>query len=221
MDWLHLIVDFVLHIDVHLQELFTTYGLWVYGILFLIIFSETGFVVTPFLPGDSLLFAAGALVATTQGSPDSMNINMLVLLLIAAAVSGNILNYTIGHLFGEKLFQNPNSKVFRKDYLDKTHAFFERHGGKTIIITRFLPIIRTFAPFVAGMGAMTYKRFMAFNLVGGSLWVMSFAYAGFEFGQQEFVRKNFTMLMMGIIVVSLLPMIIQAIRVKCAAQPKA
>lgn len=220
MEWLHLVIDFVLHIDVHLQQLFTTYGIWVYGILFLIIFSETGFVVTPFLPGDSLLFAAGALVAATQGSPESMNIHMLVLLLIVAAVRGNIVNYTVGHLFGEKLFQNPNSKVFRKDHLEKTHAFFEKHGGKTIIITRFIPIIRTFAPFVAGMGAMTYKRFMAFNLIGGVLWVASFAYVGYEFGQQEFVKKNFTMLMMGIIVVSLLPMVIQAVKVKLAATAK-
>lgn len=220
MEWLHLVIDFVLHIDVHLQQLFTTYGIWVYGILFLIIFSETGFVVTPFLPGDSLLFAAGALVAATQGSPESMNIHMLVLLLIVAAVGGNIVNYTVGHLFGEKLFQNPNSKVFRNDHLEKTHAFFEKHGGKTIIITRFIPIIRTFAPFVAGMGAMTYKRFMAFNLIGGVLWVASFAYVGYEFGQQEFVKKNFTMLMMGIIVVSLLPMVIQAVKVKLAATAK-
>ena len=220
MEWLHLVIDFVLHIDVHLQQLFTTYGIWVYGILFLIIFSETGFVVTPFLPGDSLLFAAGALVAATQGSPESMNIHMLVLLLIVAAVGGNIVNYTVGHLFGEKLLQNPNSKVFRKDHLEKTHAFFEKHGGKTIIITRFIPIIRTFAPFVAGMGAMTYKRFMAFNLIGGVLWVASFAYVGYEFGQQEFVKKNFTMLMMGIIVVSLLPMVIQAVKVKLAATAK-
>ena len=220
MEWLHLVIDFVLHIDVHLQQLFTTYGIWVYGILFLIIFSETGFVVTPFLPGDSLLFAAGALVAATQGPPESMNIHMLVLLLIVAAVGGNIVNYTVGHLFGEKLFQNPNSKVFRKDHLEKTHAFFEKHGGKTIIITRFIPIIRTFAPFVAGMGAMTYKRFMAFNLIGGVLWVASFAYVGYEFGQQEFVKKNFTMLMMGIIVVSLLPMVIQAVKVKLAATAK-
>ncbi len=220
MDWLHLVVDFVLHIDVHLQELFTTYGIWVYGILFLIIFSETGFVVTPFLPGDSLLFAAGALVATTQSSSNAMDIHVLVALLMTAAVTGNILNYTIGHFFGVKLFQNPNSKVFRKDYLDKTHAFFEQHGGKTIIITRFVPIIRTFAPFVAGMGAMTYKRFMAFNLVGGALWVMSFAYTGYKFGELEFVRKNFTMLMMGIIVISLLPMVIHAVRAKLASPAK-
>jgi membrane-associated protein len=149
-----------------------------------------------------------------------MDIHVLVALLMVAAITGNILNYTIGHFFGIKLFQNPNSKIFRKDYLDKTHAFFEQHGGKTIIITRFVPIIRTFAPFVAGMGAMTYKRFMAFNLVGGALWVMSFAYTGYKFGELEFVKKNFTMLMMGIIVISLLPMVIHAVKAKLASSAK-
>ena len=207
MDLLTLIVDFILHVDVHLQELMNNYGLWVYGILFLIIFSETGLVVTPFLPGDSLLFAAGAL---TVGS--AMDVNVLALLLIVAAVLGNITNYTIGHFFGAKLFNNPHSKIFRRDYLDKTHAFFDKHGGKTIIITRFLPIVRTFAPFVAGMGAMTYKRFMAFNLVGGVLWVCSFIYAGYLFGNMPIIRKNFTMLVMGIIVFSILPIIIETVR---------
>ena len=207
MDLLTLIVDFILHVDVHLQELMNNYGLWVYGILFLIIFSETGLVVTPFLPGDSLLFAAGAL---TVGS--AMDVNVLALLLIVAAVLGNITNYTIGHFFGAKLFNNPDSKIFRRDYLDKTHLFFDKHGGKTIIITRFLPIVRTFAPFVAGMGAMTYKRFMAFNLVGGVLWVCSFIYAGYLFGNMPIIRKNFTMLVMGIIVFSILPIIIETVR---------
>lgn len=219
MDWIHLAVSFVLHIDVHLQELFTTYGIWVYGILFLIIFSETGFVVTPFLPGDSLLFAAGALVSATQGTPNAMDIHMLVGLLVAAAFLGNILNYTIGHFFGAKLFNNPHSKIFRKDHLDKTHAFFDKHGGITIIITRFMPIIRTFAPFVAGMGAMTYPRFMLFNLIGALLWVLSFTYVGFFFGELPFIKTNFTALMMGIIVISLLPMIIQALRMRfCSAK---
>lgn len=219
MDWIHLAVSFVLHIDVHLQELFTTYGIWVYGILFLIIFSETGFVVTPFLPGDSLLFAAGALVSATQGTPNAMDIHMLVGLLVAAAFLGNVLNYTIGHFFGAKLFNNPHSKIFRKDHLDKTHAFFDKHGGITIIITRFMPIIRTFAPFVAGMGAMTYPRFMLFNLIGALLWVLSFTYVGFFFGELPFIKTNFTALMMGIIVISLLPMIIQALRMRfCSAK---
>ncbi len=207
MDLLTLIVDFILHVDVHLQELMNNYGLWVYGILFLIIFSETGLVVTPFLPGDSLLFAAGAL---TVGS--AMDVNILALVLVSAAVLGNITNYTIGHFFGAKLFNNPDSKIFRRDYLDKTHLFFDKHGGKTIIITRFLPIVRTFAPFVAGMGAMTYKRFMAFNLVGGVLWVCSFIYAGYLFGNMPIIRKNFTMLVMGIIVFSILPIIIETVR---------
>ena len=207
MDLLTLIVDFILHVDVHLQELMNNYGLWVYGILFLIIFSETGLVVTPFLPGDSLLFAAGAL---TVGS--AMDVNILALVLVSAAVLGNITNYTIGHFFGAKLFNNPNSKIFRRDYLEKTHLFFDKHGGKTIIITRFLPIVRTFAPFVAGMGAMTYKRFMVFNIVGGILWVCSFIYAGYLFGNMPIVRQNFTLLVMGIIVFSILPIVIETVR---------
>ena len=216
MDLLTLIVDFILHVDVHLQELMNNYGLWVYGILFLIIFSETGLVVTPFLPGDSLLFAAGAL---TVGS--AMDVNILALVLVSAAVLGNITNYTIGHFFGAKLFNNPDSKIFRRDYLDKTHAFFDQHGGKTIIITRFLPIVRTFAPFVAGMGAMTYKRFMVFNIVGGILWVCSFVYAGYLFGNMPIVRQNFTLLVMGIIVFSILPIVIETVRhrLKRSAEP--
>ena len=214
MEWLHLIVDFVLHIDVYLQELFTTYGIWVYGILFLIIFSETGFVVTPFLPGDSLLFAAGALVAATQGTPESMDIHVLVLLLITAAVTGNILNYAVGHFFGEKLFQNPNSKIFRKDQLDKTHAFFEKHGGKTIIFARFVPFARTFAPFVAGAGNMNYKFFLSFNVIGAICWVGSFITLGYLFGNMPIVKDNFTHLIFGIIILSVLPGIIGFIRQK-------
>ena len=207
MDLLTLIVDFILHVDIHLQALMNDYGLWVYAILFLIIFCETGLVVTPFLPGDSLLFAAGALTVGT-----ALDVNLLAGTLVVAAVLGNITNYTIGHFFGERLFQNPNSRVFRRDHLDKTHAFFAKHGGKTIIMTRFLPIVRTFAPFVAGTGAMTYKRFMAFNFVGGFLWVVSFVYAGHFFGNLPVVRKNFTMLIMGIIVISVLPIVIGGVR---------
>ena len=207
MDLLALILDFILHVDVHLQSLMNNYGLWVYAILFLIIFCETGLVVTPFLPGDSLLFAAGALTVGT-----ALDVNLLAGSLILAAVLGNITNYTIGHFFGERLFQNPNSRVFRRDHLDKTQDFFAKHGGKTIIMTRFLPIVRTFAPFVAGMGAMTYKRFMAFNFVGGFLWVVSFVYAGHFFGNLPVVRKNFTMLIMGIIVISVLPIVIGGVR---------
>ena len=207
MDLLTLIVDFILHVDIHLQALMNDYGLWVYAILFLIIFSETGLVVTPFLPGDSLLFAAGAL---TVGP--ALDVNLLTGTLILAAVLGNLTNYTIGHFFGERLFQNPNSRIFRRDHLDKTQAFFAKHGGKTIIMTRFLPIVRTFAPFVAGMGAMTYQRFMAFNFVGGLLWVVSFVYAGHFFGNLPAIRQNFTLLIVGIIVISVLPIVIGGVR---------
>ena len=207
MDLLALILDFILHVDVHLQALMNDYGLWVYGILFLIIFCETGLVVTPFLPGDSLLFAAGAL---TVGS--ALDVNLLAGTLIGAAVLGNLTNYTIGHFFGERLYRNPNSKLFRRDHLEKTQSFFAKHGGKTVIITRFLPILRTIAPFVAGMGAMHYKRFMVFNLAGGVLWVTSFIYLGHFFGNMPAVKQNFTILMVGIIIFSLLPMIIGSVR---------
>ena len=207
MDLLTLIVDFILHVDIHLQALMNDYGLWIYAILFLIIFSETGLVVTPFLPGDSLLFAAGALTVGT-----ALDVNLLTGTLILAAVLGNLTNYTIGHFFGERLFQNPNSRIFRRDHLDKTQAFFAKHGGKTIIMTRFLPIVRTFAPFVAGMGAMTYQRFMAFNFVGGLLWVVSFVYAGHFFGNLPAIRQNFTLLIVGIIVISVLPIVIGGVR---------
>ena len=199
MDLLTLIVDFILHVDIHLQALMNDYGLWVYAILFLIIFCETGLVVTPFLPGDSLLFAAGALTVGT-----ALDVNLLAGSLLLAAVLGNLTNYTIGHFFGERLFQNPNSRIFRRDHLDKTQDFFAKHGGKTIIMTRFLPIVRTFAPFVAGMGAMTYQRFLAFNFIGGLLWVASFVYAGHFFGNLPAIRQNFTLLIVGIIIISVL-----------------
>ncbi|PJG60359.1 DedA family protein [Aeromonas cavernicola] len=213
MDLILFVIDFILHVDVHLRELFENYGVWVYAILFLIIFCETGLVVTPFLPGDSLLFAAGAL---TVGSV--LDVHTLVGLLIIAAVLGNVVNYTIGHFFGERLFRNPDSKIFRRDYLDKTHGFYAKHGGKTIIITRFLPIVRTFAPFVAGMGAMTYPRFLAFNLVGAVLWVVSFVYAGHFFGNLPVFRQNFTLLIFGIIGISVLPMLIGVAKAKMSSR---
>ena len=207
MDQLALIVDFVLHVNVHLQALMNNYGLWVYAILFLIIFCETGLVVTPFLPGDSLLFAAGALTVGTV-----LDVHTLAILLVTAAVLGNLTNYTIGHFFGERLYRNPDSKIFRRDHLAKTQNFFAKHGGKTVIITRFLPILRTIAPFVAGMGAMHYKRFIVFNFVGGFLWVVAFLYAGHFFGNMPAVKQNFSILMIGIIVISLLPMLIGTVR---------
>jgi membrane-associated protein len=205
VELLHLVIDFILHIDVHLSELFSQYGLWIYGILFLIIFCETGLVVTPFLPGDSLLFATGALVAISGSA--GLDINVMALLVITAAILGNIVNYTIGRFFGTRLFRNPNSKIFRRDYLDKAHNFYEKHGGVAIIMTRFIPIFRTFAPFVAGMSGMTYPRFIAYNVIGALLWVGIFLYAGYFFGNIPSVRKNFTMVILAILVVSVMPII--------------
>ncbi len=208
MEFIHLIIDFILHIDVHLSELFAQYGLWIYGILFLIIFCETGLVVTPFLPGDSLLFATGALVAISANS--GLDINIMAGIVIAAAVLGNIVNYTIGRFFGERLFRNPNSKIFRQDYLNRARSFYDKHGGVAIIMTRFVPIIRTFAPFVAGMSGMKYPKFIAYNIVGALLWVGIFLYLGYFFGNQPVVKKNFTLLIFGILIVSVLPIFYEA-----------
>jgi membrane-associated protein len=209
MEFIHFIVDFILHIDVHLAELVAQYGMWIYAILFLILFCETGLVVTPFLPGDSLLFVAGALAALPG---NDLNVHLLVALLVVAAVLGDALNYTIGRLFGEKLFSNPNSRIFRRSYLDKTHAFYERHGGKTIILARFVPIVRTFAPFVAGMGHMSYRHFALFNISGALAWVLLFSYAGYLFGDLPVVQENLKLLIVAIIVVSILPGIIEVWR---------
>ncbi len=211
MEIIHYIIDFILHIDAHLVELIAEYGTWIYAILFLIIFCETGLVVTPFLPGDSLLFVAGTLAAV--GS-NNINVHLMVLLLIGAAVLGDAVNYMIGKFFGEKLFSNPNSKIFKQSYLEKTHAFYEKYGGKTIILARFVPIIRTFAPFVAGMGHMSYKRFASFNVIGGVIWVSIFMYIGYFFGGQEFVKKNLSFIMIGIIIVSIIPGIIEVWRIR-------
>ncbi|HWV15475.1 MAG TPA: DedA family protein [Cellvibrio sp.] len=204
MEFIQLIISFILHIDQHLLELFNQYGLYIYGILFLIIFCETGLVVTPFLPGDSLLFATGALVAGSI-----LDINIMALVVISAAILGNIVNYTIGRFFGEQLFRNPDSKIFRRDYLQKAQDFYARHGGKTIVMTRFVPIVRTFAPFAAGMSKMTYKRFLAYNFFGALLWVGIFLYAGYYFGNLPIVRKNFTLLIFAIIVLSILPIVFE------------
>ena len=206
MELIQFVVGFILHIDVHLAELVAQYGLWIYAILFLILFCETGLVVTPFLPGDSLLFVAGALAAFPG---NDLNIHLMVILLIVAALSGDAVNYTIGRLFGNKLFSNPTSKIFRQSYLDKTHAFYERHGGKTIILARFVPIVRTFAPFVAGMGKMSYRHFALFNVTGGVLWVLLFAYAGYWFADTPLVQKNLNLLMLAIVALSVLPGMIE------------
>ena len=211
MEFIHFIIDFILHIDLHLAELVAAYGMWIYAILFLIIFCETGLVVTPFLPGDSLLFVAGALASLPT---NSMNVHLLVLLLCIAAIVGDGVNYFIGRFFGEKLFSNPDSKIFKQSYLDKTHAFYEKHGGKTIVLARFVPIIRTFAPFVAGMGRMNYSYFVLYNVVGGIVWVCSFAYLGYFFGGLEIVQENLKLLLVIIILVSILPIIIEFVRSK-------
>ncbi|WP_343553673.1 DedA family protein [Pantoea sp.] len=209
MEFIHFLIDFILHIDVHLAELVAQYGVWIYAILFLILFCETGLVVTPFLPGDSLLFVAGALAALPG---NDLNVHVMVTLLVIAAILGDAVNYTIGRLFGEKLFSNPNSKIFRRSYLDKTHAFYDRHGGKTIILARFVPIVRTFAPFVAGMGHMSYRHFALFNVTGALLWVLLFSYAGYLFGDLPVVQENLKLLIVGIIVVSILPGVIEVWR---------
>ncbi|NYS28461.1 MULTISPECIES: DedA family protein [unclassified Pantoea] len=209
MEFLHFLVDFILHIDVHLAELVAQYGIWIYAILFLILFCETGLVVTPFLPGDSLLFVAGALAALPG---NDLNVHIMAALLVVAAVLGDAVNYTIGRLFGERLFSNPNSKIFRRSHLDKTHAFYARHGGKTIILARFVPIVRTFAPFVAGMGHMSYRHFALFNVTGALLWVLLFSYAGYLFGDLPVVQENLKLLIVGIILVSILPGVIEVWR---------
>jgi len=214
MSFIHFIIDFILHIDVHLAELVAQYGIWVYGILFLILFCETGLVVTPFLPGDSLLFVAGALAALPS---NDINVHVMVLLMAIAAILGDAVNYTIGRVFGERLFSNPDSKIFRRSYLDKTHKFYEKHGGKTIILARFVPIVRTFAPFVAGMGHMSYRHFAAYNVIGALVWVLLFTYAGYLFGNVPVVQENLKLLIVAIIVLSILPGVIEIWRHKRAA----
>ncbi|WP_312454099.1 DedA family protein [Pseudescherichia sp.] len=218
MDFIYFLIDFILHIDVHLAELVAEYGIWIYAILFLILFCETGLVVTPFLPGDSLLFVAGALSALPS---NDLNVHMMVMLMIVAAILGDAVNYTIGRLFGDRLFSNPNSKIFRRSYLDKTHAFYDKHGGKTIILARFVPIVRTFAPFVAGMGHMSYRHFAAYNVIGALLWVLLFTYAGYLFGDLPVVQENLKLMIVAIIVLSILPGVIEIIRHRRAASRQA
>ena len=203
------LIDFILHIDQHLIELTQTYGLWIYAILFLIVFCETGLVVTPFLPGDSLLFAAGAVAAL-----GGMNVHIAAALLLAAAVIGDAINFAIGKYFGKKLFAKPDSRVFKREYLDKTHAFYEKYGGKTIILARFVPIVRTFAPFVAGMGDMHYGRFIRYNIIGALMWVGLLTYAGYFFGELPVVKNNFGLVVIGIIAVSVLPMAVEIAKAK-------
>ncbi len=200
MEYLAVAVDFILHLDTHLALLVHNYGLWIYAILFAIVFGETGFVVTPFLPGDSLLFVAGALAAV-----GGMDIALLLGVLVLAAASGNMLNYQIGRFLGPRVFKWDDSLFFNKAALQKTEAFYEAHGGKTLVISRFLPLFRTFAPFVAGVGRMDYPRFLFFNLVGALLWVFSLTLAGYFFGNLPWVQKNLSLVILGIVFVSLIP----------------
>ena len=207
-------IDIILHLDVYLDMLVNNYGPWIYAILFLVIFCETGLVVMPFLPGDSLLFIAGAVAA--GGGMDPV---LLAGLLMLAAIMGDSTNYVIGRTAGERLFSNPNSKIFRRDYLEKTHDFYERHGGKTVTMARFLPIFRTFAPFVAGVARMFYPRFFMFSVFGTILWVGGLVTLGYFFGNVPFIKKNLSLLVVGIILLSLVPMIIGVIRSRMGRTP--
>ena len=207
----HQIFDLFLHLDVHLSTVIQNYGVWTYGILFAIIFCETGLVVTPILPGDSLLFAAGAFAAKGDFNP-----GVLIPLLCVGAVCGDAVNYSIGRSLGPKVLQG-NSRVFKKEYLEKTQNFYERYGGKTIIFARFVPIVRTFAPFLAGVGKMKYRQFAFYNIVGGIVWILLFVLAGMFFGNIPAVKHNFTLVIMAIIVVSIMPAVIETVRTRCKA----
>lgn len=206
METLQFIVDIFLHIDEHLNVIITNYGAWSYALLFLIIFMETGFVVTPFLPGDSLLFAAGTFAAL-----GSLRIGLLFALLFVAAVLGDTVNYWIGHTVGTPVFEK-NNRFLKKEHLERTQAFYEKHGGKTIILARFVPIVRTFAPFVAGVGAMAYGRFITYNVVGAFIWTGLFLFLGYFFGNIPFVRHNFEIVIPAIILLSVLPMVVEYMR---------
>jgi len=207
MDLILALIDFILHIDAHLAELIRDYGAWIYGILFAIIFVETGLVVMPFLPGDSLLFVAGAFAAKGD-----MNVAWVIVLLSVAAILGDALNYSIGRYFGDKVFAWEDSRWFNKRLFDKTHAFYEKHGGKTIVIARFLPFLRTFAPFVAGAARMTYTRFALYNVSGGIFWVASLTIAGYLFGNIPWVSRNLTLIIVALIVVPGLPTVFVVMR---------
>ena len=213
MELLTQFLDIVLHLDKHLALLVQQYGLWIYGILFFIIFAETGFVVTPFLPGDSLLFVAGALAAIGEGG---MDLFVLMGVLSVAAILGNSVNYQIGRFLGPKVFHWENSRFFNRDALVKTHAFYEKHGGKTLVMSRFLPLFRTFAPFVAGIGAMSYAKFTLFNVIGALAWVVSLCLAGYWLGNIPWVKTNLSLIIIGIIVSSFIPLGIGYLKSKSA-----
>jgi len=203
MEFIKGIIDITLHIDRHLGAVIQYCGIWSYALLFVIIFAETGLVVTPFLPGDSLLFATGAFAAI-----GSFNVFLLAAVLFAAAVIGDSVNYAVGKMMGKRVFEK-NSRIFKKEYIDRTHKFYEKYGGKTIILARFVPIVRTFAPFVAGVGKMSYPYFFIYNVTGGFLWVSIFVFAGFYFGNVPFVKKNFSLVILAIVILSVMPAVIE------------
>ena len=207
MEFLSKIIDFIIHLDTHLSDLIQTYGLWTYLILFVVIFCETGLVVTPFLPGDSLIFAAGTFAARGD-----LKVGWLFLVLAAAAVIGDTVNYWIGKIIGPKIFHKEKTRFFKKEYLDRTHEFYEKYGAETIIIARFVPIIRTFAPFVAGIGRMTYLKFISYNVIGGVGWVAIFTFGGYFFGNIPFVKNNFSIVIIAIILISLVPAVLEFLK---------
>lgn len=208
MEYATHLLDFVLNIEGHIDSLFSQYGPWVYGLMFLIIFCETGLVITPILPGDSLLFALGAFAAR----PNSLDLATLIVLLIVAAILGDSVNYWIGAWLGPRIFRGEKIRFLNPKHLERTHDFYERYGGKTIILARFVPIVRTFAPFVGGMGRMTYRRFMVYNVAGGIAWILIFLLAGWGFANQPWVQRNFKRVILGIIIVSILPAVYEIIR---------
>jgi membrane-associated protein len=213
VEWLAAFVDLIVHLDEHLLWVAQRYGVWIYAVLFLIVFCETGLVVTPFLPGDSLLFVAGTIAGAGE-----MNVHLMAGLLVLAAVLGDSLNYAIGQYLGPRVFRYEDSWFFRKAYLERTHAFFERHGGKTIVIARFVPIVRTYAPFVAGIGRMQYRRFLLFNVTGALLWVVLLTYAGYLFGNVPVIKDNLTLVIVVIILLSISPGIVEIARQRAAAR---
>lgn len=206
-------IDMFMHLDKHLDVIIREYGMWTHVILFLIIFCETGLVITPLLPGDSLLFAVGTFAAL-----GSLDVKLLAVSLSIAAIAGDTVNYWIGHFVGPKVFSKEKSRFFNRDYLDRTHRFYERYGGKTIIIARFIPIIRTFAPFVAGIGRMTYLRFILYNVVGGVAWIGAFLFGGYFFGTLPFIKQNFSLVILAIIIISMLPGLIEFLRHKFSSR---
>lgn len=215
MEFLATFIDLVLHLDKHLQVLIQNYGVWIYMILFLIIFCETGLVVTPFLPGDSLLFVSGALAAS-----GNMNVHTLFMVLVAASFLGDNTNYWIGRFLGPKVFSREGSLLFNPKHLERTQGFYDRHGGKTVVIARFVPIVRTFAPFVAGIGRMLVPRFMGFAIIGALLWIGSLVYAGYFFGNIPWVKSNLSLVIIGIVILSILPGIIEFLRRKVGARAR-